>query len=623
MTARDLSASSVPPPVAPAPVPGPRGGLPGIGSVARARDLRGTLRRLARLIARRKLPAVLVLVCTVASVVCSGLVPWQLGRGTDLVITNVARGVPLDLAALARILGLAAVLLVLGVLLHWVQAWFTNGVVQSMSRGLRDDAERKLARLPLAWFDRQPHGEVLSRITNDIDNVSQSLQQLLSQLLMSALQLLTVLGLMFWMSPTLAAIAIASLTTSVWLSRRIAARSRPHFVGQWRTTGVLNGDVEENYTGHTLMKVFGHQARAKAQFETSNEALRASAFKAQFLSGTIQPVMMFVGQLGFTAVVAGGALQILAGAISIGVLQSFIQYIRQINQPIGQIAGAASVLQSASASAERVFELLDAPEITPDTVTPAVIDTPRGHVVFDHVTFRYDPERPLFEDVSLEARPGETIAIVGPTGAGKTTLVNLLMRFYDIDGGAIRLDGVDTRDFPREGLRRHFGMVLQDSWLFSGTIRENIAYGKDGATEAEILEAARSCHVDDFVRKLPEGYDTVVDESGGILSTGQKQLLTIARAFIARPSVLILDEATSSVDTRTELLVQRAMARLRAGRTSFVIAHRLSTIRDADVIVYMEAGHLLEQGSHEELMALRGHYWRLYQSQFAAAQATP
>ncbi|MFZ2868745.1 ABC transporter ATP-binding protein, partial [Zavarzinia sp.] len=592
-------------------------------SVARARDLRGTLRRLARLIARRKLPAALVLVCTVASVVFSGLVPWQLGRGTDLVVTTVARGVPLDLAALARILGLAAGLLVLGVLLNWAQAWFTNGIVQSVSRGMRDDAERKLARLPLAWFDRQPHGEVLSRITNDIDNVSQSLQQLLSQLLMSALQLLTVLGLMFWMSPTLAAIAIASLTASVWLSRRIAARSRPHFVDQWRTTGALNGDVEENYTGHTLMKVFGHQARARARFETSNETLRASTFKAQFLSGTIQPVMMFVGQLGFTAVVAGGALQILAGAISIGVLQSFIQYIRQINQPIGQIAGAASVLQSASASAERVFELLDAPEITPDTGTPAVIDTPRGHVVFDHVTFRYDPERPLFEDVSLEARPGETVAIVGPTGAGKTTLVNLLMRFYDIDGGAIRLDGVDTRDFPREGLRRHFGMVLQDSWLFSGTIRENIAYGKDGATEAEILEAARSCHVDDFVRKLPEGYDTVVDEAGGVLSTGQKQLLTIARAFIARPSVLILDEATSSVDTRTELLVQRAMARLRAGRTSFVIAHRLSTIRDADVIVYMEAGHLLEQGSHEELLALRGHYWQLYQSQFAAAQAMP
>ncbi|MFA5120050.1 ABC transporter ATP-binding protein [Zavarzinia sp.] len=620
MAGRDLSAGSAPLP-GPQPLPGPRGGMPGLGAVARARDLKGTLTRLFRLIGAHPVAITATLACTVASVAGSSLVPWQLGRATDYVIGAVAAGVPVELSVLTRRLGLAAGLLLAGVLLNIVQAWLSNAIVQALSRNLRDQAALKLARLPLAWFDRQPHGEVLSRITNDIDNVSQSLQQLLSQLLMSALQLVAVLALMFALSPALAGIAVVSLVLSVLLSRLLAARSRPHFVEQWRRTGTLNADVEEDYSGHTLMKVFGHRERARAVFEDDNEALRASAFKAQFLSGIIQPVMLFVGQLGFVAVVAGGALLILAGGLSIGVLQSFIQYIRQINQPIGQIAGAASVLQSASASAERVFELLDAPEMKPDTAAPAKLAAPQGHVVFDHVTFRYEPGRPLFEDVSLEARPGQTVAVVGPTGAGKTTLVNLLMRFYEIDGGAIRLDGVDTRDLTRADLRRHFGMVLQDSWLFSGTIRENIAYGKDGASEAEILEAARACHVDGFVRKLPEGYDTLVDETGGVLSTGQKQLLTIARAFVARPSVLILDEATSSVDTRTELLVQRAMARLREGRTSFVIAHRLSTIRDADLILYMEDGNILEAGDHAALMARRGRYWQLYQSQFGAPES--
>jgi ATP-binding cassette subfamily B multidrug efflux pump len=616
MSRGDLSVTSRPVSPAAPPIQGPRMGPPGMVSASKARDFGGAIRRLAGVFGAQGAKLAGVLACTAGSVVFGVLVPWQLGRATDMVVAAVNAAAAIDFAGLAYRLLIAAVLQLLAVLLHWGQAWLANGLVQSLSLKFRQQAEDKLARLPLPWFDRQPHGEVLSRITNDIDNVSQSLQQLLGQLLMSILQLLGVIAMMLLLSPLLALAAVASLLVSVTAARWLSGRSRPHFADQWRWTGVLNGNVEESYTGHTLMKVFGYQDRARARFEEDNIALRDSALLAQVMSGIIQPVMMFVGNLGLVAVVVGGALRVLAGAMTIGALQSFVQYIRQINQPIGQIASVASVLQSAAASAERVFELLDAPELGPDPAAPVEVESPRGHVVFDHVTFRYQPERPLFEDVSLEALPGQTVAIVGPTGAGKTTLVNLLMRFYEINGGAIRLDGVDTRSFGREALRRHFGMVLQDTWLFSGTIRDNIAYGRDGATAAEILEAAQACHVDDFVRMLPQGYDTLLDENGSGLSAGQRQLLTIARAFLAKPVVLVLDEATSSVDTRTELLVQRAMARLRTGRTSFVIAHRLSTIRDADMIVYMEAGNVLEHGSHEALIALRGHYWRLYQSQF-------
>ena len=621
MSRDDLSTTGVQAPKAQPQMRGPRMGQPGMGSSAKPRDLKGSLKRLAGIFRGQGAKLALILACTVGSVLLAVLVPWLLGQATDRVVQAVSTSKALDFAGLARQLLLAALLQCGAVALNFSQAWLTNGLVQGISLRFRQQAQDKLARLSLPWFDRQPHGEVLSRITNDIDNVSQSLQQLLSQLLMSVLQLLGVMTMMLLLSPLLALAALASVVVSVSTARWVAQRARPHFDAQWREVGVLNGNVEENYTGHTLMKVFGHQGRARAEFENSNVALRDSAFMAQFMSGIMQPLMMFVGNLSLITVVAGGALRVLAGGMTIGQLQSFIQYIRQINQPISQIASVASVLQSAAASIERVYELLDAPELAADPAQPANVPAPRGHVVFDHVTFRYDPARPLFEDVSLEALPGQTIAIVGPTGAGKTTLVNLLMRFYEIDGGHITLDGVDTKTFGREALRRHFGMVLQETWLFSGSIRDNIAYGKEGATEADVLEAAHACHVDSFVRTLPLGYDTLLDENGGTLSAGQRQLLTIARAFIAKPAVLILDEATSSVDTRTELLVQRAMARLRTGRTSFVIAHRLSTIRDADMIVYMEAGNVLERGSHEALMAERGAYWRLYQSQFETGQA--
>ena len=621
MSRDDLSTTGVQAPKAQPQMRGPRMGQPGMGSSAKPRDLKGSLKRLVGMFRGQGAKLALILACTVGSVLLAVLVPWLLGQATDRVVQAVSTSKALDFAGLAQQLLLAALLQCGAVALNFSQAWLTNGLVQGISLRFRQQAQDKLARLSLPWFDRQPHGEVLSRITNDIDNVSQSLQQLLSQLLMSVLQLLGVMTMMLLLSPLLALAALASVVVSVSTARWLAQRARPHFDAQWREVGVLNGNVEENYTGHTLMKVFGHQGRARAEFENSNVALRDSAFMAQFMSGIMQPLMMFVGNLSLITVVAGGALRVLAGGMTIGQLQSFIQYIRQINQPISQIASVASVLQSAAASIERVYELLDAPELAADPAQPANVPAPRGHVVFDHVTFRYDPARPLFEDVSLEALPGQTIAIVGPTGAGKTTLVNLLMRFYEIDGGHITLDGVDTKTFGREALRRHFGMVLQETWLFSGSIRDNIAYGKEGATEADVLEAAHACHVDSFVRTLPLGYDTLLDENGGTLSAGQRQLLTIARAFIAKPAVLILDEATSSVDTRTELLVQRAMARLRTDRTSFVIAHRLSTIRDADMIVYMEAGNVLERGSHEALMAERGAYWRLYQSQFETGQA--
>lgn len=598
---------------------GPHMGPPGRGaqaSVAKALNFGGTLKRLAGMILTRDIKLLIILACTAGSVAFGALVPWQLGRATDMVVHAVDASTTIDFTGLGIQLLFVVLLQVVAVLLNWQQAWLTNTLVQTLSQTLRQQAEDKLAHLPLAWFDRQPHGEVLSRITNDIDNVSQSLQQLLSQLLMSTLQVIGIIAIMLMLSPLLAMAAIVSLLVSLLAARWIARRSQPHFADQWRWMGVLNGDVEENYTGLTLMKVFGHQDLARARFEQNNVALRNSSFSAQFMAGTTHPAMLFVGNLSFIVVVVGGALSVLSGALSIGQLQSFIQYIRQLGMPISQVASVASVLQSVAASAERVFELLDAPELSAEPERPAEPSAPRGHVVFDQVTFRYVPDQPLFEKVSLEAHPGQTVAIVGPTGAGKTTLVNLLMRFYEIDAGVILLDGVDTRALSREALRLHFGMVLQDTWLFSGTIRENIAYGRYDATKAEVIEAACACHVDDFVRTLPQGYDTVLDENGSGLSAGQRQLVTIARAFIAQPEVLILDEATSAVDTRTELLVQRAMARLRTGRTSFVIAHRLSTIRDADVILYMEGGNVLERGNHDQLIASRGRYWLLYQSQF-------
>jgi ATP-binding cassette subfamily B protein len=507
-------------------------------------------------------------------------------------------------------------------LFSWVQGLITTGVVQRTVFRLREEVEAKLGRLPLKYFDGQPRGEVLSRVTNDIDNVAQTLQQTLSQLITSVLTVVGVLGMMFWISPLLAVVALVTIPLSVVVTAAIAKRSQPQFVAQWKWTGSLNAHIEEMYTGHALVKVFGRQRQAVGEFHDQNAELYQASFKAQFISGIIQPAMGFIANLNYVIVAVVGGLRVASGAMTLGDVQAFIQYSRQFTQPITQIASMMNLLQSGVASAERVFELLDAPEQEPDPAEPARLpERVQGRVVFEDVSFRYVEDTPLIEDLSLVAEPGQTVAIVGPTGAGKTTLVNLLMRFYEIDGGRITLDGVDTRATTRDALRSQVGMVLQDTWLFGGTIRENIAYGAPDVPEERLVEAAVATHVDQFVRSLPDGYDTVIDDEAANLSAGEKQLLTIARAFLADPAILVLDEATSSVDTRTEVLVQQAMNALRSGRTSFVIAHRLSTIRDADVILVMEHGSIVEQGSHDELLAAGGAYARLYASQFAAAVA--
>jgi ATP-binding cassette subfamily B protein len=530
-------------------------------------------------------------------------------------------GVGIDFTRLGEVLLLALALFLAASLLAWLQGYILNGVVQNAILRLRAEVEEKLNRLPLPYFDRQPRGELLSRVTNDIDNVSQTLQQTLSQLLISLLTVVGVLTMMFVISPLLALVALVAVPLSVVVTRRIAKRSQQQFIAQWTHTGTLNAQIEEAFTGHDLVKVFGRQREVKAAFAAKNDELFKASFGAQFVSGIIMPSMMFIGNLSYVAIAVVGGLRVASGTISLGDVQAFIQYSRQFTQPLTQVASMANLLQSGVASAERVFAVLDAAEQSPDPAEPARASRPHGRVEFERISFRYVPERPLIEDLSLVAEPGHTVAIVGPTGAGKTTLVNLIMRFYELDAGRITLDGVDITAMRRADLRGEIGMVLQDTWLFGGTIRDNIAYGRPGASEEEILAAAKATFVDRFVRTLPDGYDTVIDEEGSNVSAGEKQLITIARAFLADPSLLILDEATSSVDTRTEVLLQQAMAALRTDRTSFVIAHRLSTIRDADLILVMESGRIVEQGTHAELLAAKGAYHRLYQSQFAEAVA--
>ena len=582
------------------------------------RDFGGTVRRLLRRMRTQRVAFVTVPLTALISVGLMVVGPRVLGRATDTVIDGLRAG-HLDSGRLGRILILATVLYLASGLLASLQGYLLAGMVHRTMFGLRRDVEAKINRLPLSFVDGQARGDLLSRVTNDIDNIAQSMQQTLSQMLTSLLMLIGVLVMMFTISPLLAAVTAVVIPLSLYITKQVARRSQGRFVAQWRHTGVLNGQIEEAFTGHSLVKVFGRQREVEASFATENEELYRASFWAQFLAGTIQPAMMFLGNLNFVAVAVVGGLQVTSGSMSIGDVQAFIQYSRQFTQPLTQMASMLNIMQSGVASAERVFELLDSTEQQPDSSTASLDPEPRGRVEFDHVSFSYSPDRPLITDLSLVAEPGHTVAIVGHTGAGKTTLVNLIMRFYELTGGTIRIDGVDITTIPRRELRGTIGMVLQDTWLFSGTIRENIAYGNAEATEADIMAAAKATYVDRFVHSLPNGYDTVVDTESGALSTGERQLITIARAFLADPAILILDEATSSVDTRTEVLVQRATAALRSTRTSFIIAHRLSTIRDADVILVMDAGQIVEQGSHDELLARRGAYFELYNSQFAAA----
>lgn len=531
---------------------------------------------------------------------------------------NVVPGVGVDFAIVGRLVTIVVALYLVAAFLNWLSGWIMAGIAQETVYELRADVERKLGRVPLKYVDGQSRGDLLSRVTNDIDNIGNTLQQGLNQLLTSVLAVVGTLVVMFWISPLLAIVSLVIVPVSILMTAAIAKKSQVQFATQWRETGKVNGHVEEMHTGHSIVLAYNRRDTALAQFDEYNNALFDASRRAQFLTGIMMPLIQAVSNINYVVIAVIGGVRVASGQLSLGDVQAFIQYSRQFTMPLGQIAAQVNQLQSGLASAERVFDVLDALEEPAEPRgSKQDIGTPRGEVVLDRISFRYVADQPLIEDVSVRVEPGKTVAIVGPTGAGKTTIVNLLMRFYDIDAGRITLDGVDTRDIAREDLRSHFGMVLQDTWLFKGTIRENIAYGRIGATEAEIVAAAKEAHADHFIRTLPQGYDTVLDDDATNISVGERQLLTIARAFLADPTVLILDEATSNVDTRTEVLIQEAMNRLRHGRTGFVIAHRLSTIRNADTILVMDHGRIVEQGSHEELIARGGFYKGLYESQFA------
>jgi ATP-binding cassette subfamily B protein len=596
------------------------GGL-GVGiPIAATDDLGAAVRRLGRRLRADRFRITAAIALGVASVSLSVTGPRLLGAATNEVVTGAQSSSGIDFAHLHRLLLATAAIYAVAYLLNYAQAHLIAGVVQGAMQRLRTEVEEKLARLPLAYVDRQPRGDLLGRVTNDIDNMAMCLQQSLSQMLSATLTITGVIIMMYTISPLLATITVVLVPCSLVVMKFITARSKRRFIAQWLHTGNLNGQVDEVFSGLALVQAYGRQDQVRATFAAENAKLFEASYAAQAISASVSPAMAFVGNLSFVVIAVVGSLQVASGQMSIGDIQAFIQYSRMFSQPLAMLASMTNVLQSGIASAERVFELIDVDEERPDVPGPALGPT-RGRIEFEHVRFSYAPDKPLITDLSLLAEPGATIAIVGPTGAGKTTLVNLIMRFYELDGGRITLDDRDIATMARAELRGNIGMVLQDTWLFEGTIRDNIAFGRPSATGTEIVAAAKATHVDAFVRALPDGYDTRIDADGTNVSAGEKQLLTIARAFLADPAILILDEATSSVDTRTEVLIQQAMAALRSDRTSFVIAHRLSTIRDADTILVMEHGDIVEQGNHHDLLARDGAYAALYNAQFAGAVA--
>jgi ATP-binding cassette subfamily B multidrug efflux pump len=636
--------------------PGGPMGAPMGSSTEKAQNFKASLRRFGQRLRPERVVIASVILLATSSVFLAVLGPKLLGNATNIVFDgfissqfpvgmtqqqaveslqqqgqadqaqmveamNLTPGLGVDFTALAQLLSLIVVIYVLSSILSWAQNYLMAGVTQRTMYRLREDVDHKLGRLPLKYFDTSSRGDVLSRVTNDIDNISTTLQQTLTQLITAILTVVGVLAMMFWISPLLAIISLITIPLSFGITMLIAKRSQPQFIRQWKWTGKLNGQVEEAFSGQELVKVFGHRYATIAEFDNANEKMYQSSFRAQFISGIIQPAMTVISNVNYVAIAVIGGLRVASGTMSLGDVQAFIQYSRQFTMPITQIAGVANILQSGVASVERVYELLDEPEQDPDSPFDAHLGRVEGRIAFEDVSFRYVPDHPLIEGFNLEVEPGQIVAIVGPTGAGKTTLVNLLMRFYDIDAGRITIDGISIMDLDRDNVRKSFGMVLQDTWLFDGTIRDNIAYGAENATPEQVDEAACAARVDHFVRTLPDGYDTVLTEAGENISAGERQLLTIARAFLSNPAVLILDEATSSVDTRTEMLIQEAMAELRAGRTAFVIAHRLSTIRNADIIIVLEEGNIVEQGDHDSLLAANGAYARLYRSQFLSGSA--
>ncbi len=608
---------------------GPAGHPPGMMAFAmpgqKAKDFKGTFRRLVRYLKPHQIALWAVFIAAILSTIFAIVSPKILGNATTKLFEGLMmkmRGVPgaaIDFGYILNILLILGALYIVSALFSYIQQYIMAGVTQKTVYHLRNEVNDKLSRLPLKFFDARTHGETLSRVVNDVDNISSTLQQSLTQMITSAVTLVGVIIMMLTISPLMTLILILTLPVSAIVTINIAKRSQKHFKGQQKALGELNGHVEEMFTGHKIVKAFGHEQKSIEQFNEHNEKLYQSGWKAQFISGMIMPLMMFIGNIGYVLVSVVGGVFVTNGSIMIGDVQAFIQYARQFTQPIMQLANIANVIQSTIASAERVFELLDEEEEVPESSNAMVIEDPKGVVQFQHVQFGYKEEERLIEDMNIDVPQGATIAIVGPTGAGKTTLVNLLMRFYEISAGKITIDGVDITELKRGNLRSLFGMVLQDTWLFNGTIRDNIAYGRIGATEEEVTYAAQAAHADHFIRTLPDGYDTILNEEASNISQGQKQLLTIARAILAEPAILILDEATSSVDTRTEIYIQKAMSELMKGRTSFVIAHRLSTIRDADLILVMNHGKIVEQGNHQELLAQKGFYADLYNSQFTNA----
>ncbi|MGE5653709.1 MAG: ABC transporter ATP-binding protein [Bacillota bacterium] len=597
------------------------------GPVEKAKDFKGTLKRLLVYLRPRWLQLLVVVTMAILSTIFSIRTPKIMGKATTKLFEGLMMkimrvpGAKVDFDGIWQILMTLAWLYVLSAGFNYVQQFIMAGISQKTVFAMRKDVNQKLTRLPLKFFDSRTHGEILSRVTNDVDTISMTLQQSITQLISAVVTLIGVVYMMLSISPYMTLICLVTLPLSLFIMRPIIKRSQKFFAGQQKSLGELNGHVEEMYTGHKIVKAFGREQRATEEFMAINERLYDAGWKAQFISGLIMPMMSFVNNIGYVLVCVVGSILVTKKSIAIGDVQAFIQYSRQFTQPINQTANISNVIQSTVAAAERVFELLDEMEEAPDNVNAQPVGEIHGQVRFEHVQFGYKEGVPLIADMSIDVKPGQTIAIVGPTGAGKTTLVNLLMRFYELSGGKITVDGQDIREFKRGDLRTIFGMVLQDTWLFNGTIRDNIAYGLAGATDQQVFAAARAAHADHFIRTLPEGYNTVLNEEASNISQGQKQLLTIARAFLADPAILILDEATSSVDTRTELAIQKAMTELMKDRTSFVIAHRLSTIRDAGLILVMNNGSIIEQGNHVELLAKGGFYADLYNSQFTGNSA--